>query len=131
MIPRILEYLRIYFHEWAYMEPERQAFKRSVYDTLRTASTVEVRVRQLQPSIDWSLVWDNLHNVILPDGARSAWYTVIHHIIPTNVRLHRIRLMDTENCTQCGRQDTVLHRLTECGVGQEIWEWTPIRIARI
>jgi hypothetical protein len=39
-IPRTLEYLCIYFHEWAYMESQRQAetrraFKRRVYDTLR------------------------------------------------------------------------------------------------
>ena len=56
---------------------------------------------------------------------------VIHDIIPTNVGLHTTRLMDTEHYTQGGRQDTILHRLTECGVRQEIWEWTCIRIARI
>jgi hypothetical protein len=80
---------------------------------------------QLRPATDWSLVWGSLHNVILPDEARSAWYTVIHDIILTNGRMHRIRLMNTENCIQCGRQDTILHRLTECGVRQEICEWTP------
>jgi hypothetical protein len=39
---------------------------------------------QLQPATDWSLVWDNLHNVILPDGAKSTWYNVIHNILPMN-----------------------------------------------
>jgi hypothetical protein len=53
---------------------------------------------QLQPATDWSLVWGNLQNVRLTDGDRAAWYMVIH-IIPTNVRLHRIRLTDTEKCT--------------------------------
>jgi hypothetical protein len=67
VIPRNLEYLRIYFHERAYMETQRQAetgwaFKRRVYDTLRTMSTLEtkprvVRIMQLQPAIDWSRVW--------------------------------------------------------------------------
>ena len=37
---------------------------------------------------------------------------VTHDIIPTNVRLRRIGLIDTEKCRQCGRQDTVLLRLT-------------------
>jgi len=91
----------------------------------------DVRIMQLQPVIDWPLVWENLHNVRLSDGARSAWYMVIHDIIPTNARLHRIRLMHTNNCTQCERQDTMLHRLKGCGVGQDIWEWTRTRIARI
>jgi hypothetical protein len=56
---------------------------------------------------------------------------VIHDIIPTNVKLHRIRLTDTDVCTQCAWQDTLLHRLTECGETQEIWEWTLLRIALI
>ena len=91
----------------------------------------EVCIMQLQPAIDWSLVWGNLHNVILSYGVRSAWYLVIHGTIPTNMRLHRIRLKGTEKCTQCGRRDTVLHRLTECGLRQEIWEWIRTRIAGI
>ena len=48
----------------------------------------EVRIVQLQPAIDWSLVWGLPHNVILPDGAWSAWYMAIHDIIPMNVRLY-------------------------------------------
>jgi hypothetical protein len=86
---------------------------------------------QLQPAIDWSVVWGNLHNISFFDDARSAWYMVIHDLIPTNMRLYRIRLVDTENCTQCGRQDTMLHHLTECGEGKEIWEWTHTQIPRI
>ena len=83
MMPRILEYLLIYFHEWAYMEPQRQSetgrdFKRRVYDALPTTSTAETKpwgvcIMQLQSAVDWSLVWGCLHNVMLPDGARSAW----------------------------------------------------------
>ena len=55
---------------------------------------------------------------------------LIHDIIHTNVSLHRIRLTDTEICTHCGRKDTKLHRLTECGMW-EVWEWTRTRIERI
>ena len=76
-------------------------------------------------------MWGNLHNVILPDAARTAWCMVTYDIIPTSVKLHKLRLMDTENCTQCGRQDTILHLLTECGVRQEIYEWIRIRVSRI
>jgi len=75
VIPRTLKYLRIYFHEWAYMEPQRQAetqreFKRRVYNTLRTMSSAEnkpreVRIMQLQPAIGWPLMWDSLHNQIV------------------------------------------------------------------
>jgi hypothetical protein len=60
VIPRTLEYLRIFFHEWAFMEHHRpaeigRAFKRRVYNILRTVSTAEakpreVRIVQLQPT---------------------------------------------------------------------------------
>lgn len=62
---------------------------------------------------------------------RSAWYTVIHDLLPTNTRLQRIRLVDTDNGAQCGKQDTTLHQLTECRLGRETWEWTRTRIAWI
>ena len=123
------------------MESQRQtqtgrSFKRRVYDTLRTTSAVEtqprvVRITQLQPAIDLSLVWGQSSNVISPDGARSAWYMMIHDIIPTNMRLRRIPVMDMDKCTQCRRQDTKLNLLTECGVKHEILEWTRPRIARV
>jgi len=64
---------------------------------------------QLQPALDRSFLWGNLHKVILPVEARPARYMVIHDIIPLNVRLHTTRLMDTENYTQGGSQDTILH----------------------
>lgn len=75
---------------------------------------------QLQPTVDRSLVWGNLHNVIFPDAARTAWYMVIHDMIVTNVNLHKIRLPDTEYCTQCERQNTILHLLTEFGARKMI-----------
>jgi len=39
--------------------------------------------------------------------------------------------VDTASCRQCGRRDTLLHRLTECAHGTEIWEWTRRRLAMI
>jgi hypothetical protein len=108
-ILRTLEYLWNYLHELAYMEPLTQSergrrFKQRVswhfanhYTAVMKAQ--ELRIKQLQPAIDRSLMWGNLRNVILPVGVRSAWYMVIQNILPTNVRLHRIRLTDTDKCT--------------------------------
>jgi len=91
----------------------------------------EVRITQIQRGIEWEKVWNNLHSIPTSEGARSACYTVIHDLLPTNTRLHRIRLVETEDCTLCGKKDTTVHRLTECGEGEEIWEWTRIRLAAI
>ena len=98
-----------------------RAFKRKLYVTWQTMSTAEtkqreVRIVQLQPAIDWPLVWG-------PSPQRNnAWlslismYMAIHDVITTNVRLHWIRLMETDNCTYCRRQYTIVNRRT-------VWGW--------
>jgi len=55
----------------------------------------------------------------------------IHDIVPTKERLFAIHLIDTGSCRQCGTPDTILHRLTECAQGTEIWEWTRHQMAMI
>ena len=140
-IPRKFEYLRIYALELAYLEPRKpeetlRTFKRRVHGTLRSMATEatpprEVRVMQIQPGNEWERVWKNLHIIPTSEGARSAWYMVIYDLIHTNTRLHRIRLVDSEDCTLCVKQDTVNDILTDCGAGEQLWEWTRIRLAAI
>jgi hypothetical protein len=135
-IPLTFEYLRIYAFELANITtPRRQdeshrTFTRRVMYTSECTQR-EVRVVLLQPGIEWVRVWNDLHNTRASEGARSAWYMVVHDIFPTHFRLHRIRLVDSEDFFLRGKQDTTLHRLTECGLGQEIWEWTRSRLAAI
>ena len=59
------------------------------------------------------------------------WYRVIHDIIPTDVRLHRIRVSPTDNCSECNNTDTLSHRLAECGENKMRWEWIQKIIARM
>jgi len=49
----------------------------------------------------------------------------------SNERLHRIKMSPTKGCKECGKKDTFIHRLTECGEGQPMWEWTRKVIARM
>ena len=56
-------------------------------------------------------------------------YRVVHDILPMNERLHRINRSPTEACRHCGKTDTIGHRLTECGEGSWLWNWTKRRIA--
>jgi hypothetical protein len=68
-------------------------------------------------------------DVWTPVEVHSTWFQVIHDLIPTNARLPRIRLRDTDKCPLCGRTDTLLHHLTECNDVADIWAWTRARIA--
>jgi hypothetical protein len=59
----------------------------------------------------------------------GIWYTLIHDIIPTWDRLHVIRLVNDNLCLMCQVQDTLLHRLIECGEGAQHCHWTKTRLA--
>ena len=62
------------------------------------------------------------------DTSGMVLYKAIHDIVPTNVRLARINLSDTDRRRLYGRLDTLLHRLTEYQEMFDIWEWTRTRI---
>ena len=67
----------------------------------------------------------------IEERLKSLWYTVIHDIVPTNERLAVIHFSDTELCNQCGKTDTLQHRITDCGERVVIWNWTLARIAAL
>jgi hypothetical protein len=75
----------------------------------------EVRDVTVWPTTDWSLVWKNLAETPVIGETKAAWYKVIKDILPTNEKLHRIRIAPTDRCRHCNRKETLLHRLTECG----------------
>jgi hypothetical protein len=72
-----------------------------------------------------------IHCARVHGAVKSVWYKVIHDIIPTNARLHKIRIAPTDKCVECGMSNTIEHRLIECGEGQRMWEWTRMKIAKL
>ena len=114
-----------------------RAYKKRIYISLRalsiaTSTTQEMRVEKRQwPHVDWNAIWKTL-TITSKSGADIAyWYKVIHDIIPTNERLHHIKISPTDNCNECNNKDTLIHRLTECGESITNWEWIKKIIARM
>ena len=111
-------------------------YKTRIYTTLQTlcnaaSSAQDMRIVKMRPQTNWDLVWKK------PNGHSSAqtgvmtWYRVIHDIIPTDIRLNRIRMTNTDACLECGQSDTLEHSLISCGEGSRTWNWLESRIARI
>ena len=73
-------------------------------------------------------MWKNLQEVWTTDAVRAEWYKVIQDIVPTNIRLARINLSDTDRCRLCGRYNTLIHQLKVCMGMKDIWDWTRKRI---
>jgi len=102
-----LEYLRIFARDSAYIPGQggtesQRAYKIRIYETLRALSVAEtppqkMRVETIWPNADWRKIWDNLKQAPTSEADKAEWYKVIH-VIPTNERLHRIKISPTEMC---------------------------------
>jgi hypothetical protein len=138
-IPVQLEYLRTYAQDSAYIPDKDEtetmrAYKSKLYTTICLLLTMEAepamqRVMRMWPNTDWSTLWTNIHEAPITQKAKVTWFKVIHDMIPTRARLHTIRLSPTDTCEHCTQQDTLRHRLTECGVTIGNWERTRKLIA--
>jgi hypothetical protein len=108
--------------------------RRRVYRTLRGMAVAGnpprvMLIMQHRPSADWERIWANLHECLATEALN--WYVVIQYILPTNERLHEIRLVHSPLCGHCGEPERVQHRVTACGKGARIWLWIKRRIAWI
>jgi hypothetical protein len=81
-----------------------------------------MRIEKKWPHADWKTIWKNLTITPTSVADKMNWYKDIHDIIPTNVRLHLVRISPTDNCIECNNTDTLSHRLTECGENKMHWD---------
>ena len=110
--------------------------KKRKYVSLRalliaTSNRQEMTIEKQWTHADWKTIWKNLTITPTSGADKMNWYKVIHDVIPTNVRLHRIRISPTYNCSECSNTDTLEHRLTDCGKNKMHWEWIQKIIARM
>jgi hypothetical protein len=89
-----------------------------------------MRIEKQWQNAEWSVICRNVHTSPVHATTKVTWYKVIHDILPTRARLHKIRPA-AALYERCDREDTVKHRLTECNRGLDMWTWTCQRIAMI
>ena len=106
-----------------------KAYKTRLYTTLQmihNASFIphEIRIASMWPQSDRQKIWKNLKTAPISEADKAVWYRTIHDILPTDERLHRIKMSPTDNRKECDNKDTLMRRLSVCGEGQSMWEWT-------
>jgi len=87
-----------------------------------------MRIVRKYPQANWKRLWTNLHTARISEAQKSTWFTVIDDLIPTKERLATINFSETNRCRE---DDTLQHRLTQCGASKLIWNWTRQRKAAI
>jgi hypothetical protein len=139
-IPRNLEHLRLYARDKAYVEPPKQGesprtCRTRIYGTLRRINLaanppINVHITKRYPTTNWG----------------RLWATVIRH----GQRMQSRQIGSKSSTTSCPQfrdympsglrasasapivgSTVVMYRITQCGEGKKIWEWTMNRIAWI
>jgi len=102
----------------------RKTYKRRLYtallrSTIAAAGFPELSVQNLWPNMDWECICKK------PEWCpRARKYEVIHDIIPTDLRLHRIKMIHSDTCRRWTATDTLERRLIACVEGRTIWQYT-------
>ena len=65
------------------------------------AKLPSMRIERLWPNIEWPRIWKNLWTAPVTDSTKKTWYEIIHDIVPTKERLHKIRIDPTEYYRHC------------------------------
>jgi hypothetical protein len=119
--PNSMIHLREYATDMAYIpeamthETTQKTRKRiRVYQTIHitaaaATTTRPCRVETQHPNVNWNGIWNNLHTAWIPETVRSQWYLVLHELVPTKERLHKIALADTLRCTKKATGDDTTH----------------------
>ena len=59
-----------------------------------TRESREMRRAQRSPNTNWTHVWKNLHTAWVSEETTPMWYIVILDTVPTDERLHAVRLVE-------------------------------------
>ena len=78
--------------------------------------------------------WEEKHEIILDEESwimpfkctkevklQNIQYKVNHNIFPTAILLNKMKIKQTDLCTECNEKETAIHFFFECSVSKPIW----------
>ena len=73
--------------------------------------------------LPWDIVWKSINHSMLDVGERELMFLLVHDILPTRVRLHRLGQADSEECEFEDGNEDLEHLFTSCKRVQPAWAW--------
>ena len=70
-----------------------------------------IKCELISPSVDWGRSWSLAHVKGLSSEQYTFLFCMLHNILPTNARLHRMNQRDSLTCSLCitGAYDDLVH----------------------
>ena len=81
--------------------------------------------------LPWNDIWQRLNHPVLTSKVRDIMFLVIHNILPTMDRLHRLNMRDNAICKKEDGIEDVEHLFTGCVRTQVAWAWTRRKVIHL
>ena len=73
--------------------------------------------------LPWDTVWSRINHPVLSLYQRELLFMLVHNILPTRERLHRLNQADNNLCIEGDGVETVEHLFCSCRRVQVAWAW--------
>ena len=89
---------------------------------LKVFKAPNVETKQIEKCLPIKAIYELPVKVTL-EKLRCFQYKIIHNILPTNSRLHKLKLKISPSCDRCSSPyETLSHLLYECSTVQTFWQ---------
>ena len=82
-------------------------------------------------NLPWNEIWNRLNKPVISSHVRDIMFLVIHNILPTRDRLHRLNQCRSDQCDQGDGIEDVEHLFTSCVRTQVAWAWCRRKIMHL
>jgi len=90
---------------------------------LKVFKAPNVEIKLVEKHLFIKAICELPFKVTLENKLRCFQYKVIHNILPTNSRLHKMKLKTSPSCDRCSSPyETLSHPLYECSTVQIFWQ---------
>ena len=96
-----------------------------------TSSFPPPKVIYKYANLPWTDIWKRLNHPVLTSKTRDIMFLVIHNILPTRERLHRLNMCENSICKKGDGVEDVEHLFTGCVRSQVALAWTRRKIMHL
>ena len=96
-----------------------------------TSSFPPPKVIYKYENLPWNDIWQRLNHPVLTSKTRDIMFLVIHNILPTRERLHRMNMSINGNCLKMDGVEDVEHLFTGCVRTQVAWAWARRKVIHL
>ena len=103
---------------------------KSIYEDF-TSSFPPPKVIYKYDNLPWNDIRQRLNHPVLTSKIRDIMFLVIHNILPTRDRLHRLNMTENSMCKKGDGIEDVEHLFTQCVRTQVAWAWTRRKVLNL